>query len=710
MDSNVFSQIMSQIPSRNRAYSLSQALEMGENCLSLVLDSRIHTFIPAEIFDLKNLLVLSLQGIPIDHLDDSISKLSHLKVLNLLECGIQQLPECIVDLPLEVLWLSDGVWDFIPELILELKNVKSLVIDNYGIHEIPDSISKCSLLEEISFKDNLIQKIPHDFYSLISLKTIFFSNNKITALDDRVGDLVDIRKIDFNHNSISNIPNTIGQLTRIHFLDFSFNKLENIPTSISRCHLLSNLFLNNNSIANIPKEIFSLPISYFNISKNKLKEIHPFIENCRRLRFLDISNNELIDLPKEINQLKQLEEVNLNKNNIEYFPTGILGLDKIKKIRGWSKLLNPDLRKHIIPFIQSAYKNKISFADREELFSLFIQTKILNKKEAIRLLNSGFRPFKIKAINILEEEIISSEIKNILFLGKFKSSKTFFHQNLIQKNIKISTQHKTENTHIVLGSGQYNSKINDNWKGTFITENTLIKILDIKQEEHDYILSNSATENIKRLLSSNETNLELALQLLENKDIPTELISIIYFIMISNHDSSIRIKARNLIKHKIDFNLIKYSKKDFNKEYQINLILENISKNSNIKNKEIAYHLFNSNNKAWLFIYNNYDSFIFNKFKGNHLNLSFAALNKIPQELKSISSFKSIDLSNNELKEITINDIEKLNNFSEIDLSKNPLESICPELLQLSQLRILKIRSCPNIDYSNKAAWITVFK
>lgn len=710
MDSNIFSQIMSGIPSRNRAYSLSQAVKMGKDCLFLVLDARLHSTIPAEVFELKNLLVLSLEGMPIDELPPDICRLSQLKVLNLLACGVEQFPENMVDLHLEILWMSDGVLDCVPDFVFKIKSLKSLMINNYGIKKIPEQISQCSALKEISFCDNAIKKIPNGFYSLIRLKYISFSNNKIKHIKDRLGEMNDLRKIIFNYNSISNIPKNIGRNSRIHYLDFSYNQLVNIPDSIRACHLLSNLFLNNNSIIDIPEVIFYLPISHFNISRNKIKKIYASISNCRRLRILDISNNELQELPQSIYHLKQLEEINFNKNPIHHFPLGILGCDRMRKIKGWNKILEADIRKYIIPFIQSAYKNSIPFEERKKLFSLFIQTKEFSRKEAITLLNSEFHPFKKKAAAFLEKIVILSDIKNILFLGKFKQNKTIFYQKFIENKVIISHQHSKENTHIALGSGQYHSKINPNWKGTFVNEKTLIKLLNITPNQNNYSLSKSAIGNIKKLLSSHEDHIELALQLLNKKEIPNELITIIYFIMISNQQPNTRIKARNLIKNKINSDTLKFTKKDFNKEYHIYKILNHLKDNSLVNNKELAYYLFELNNKSWSFIYKNYDTSIFQQFKGIDLDLSFSTLNKIPKEIKNTTHFKSINLSNNHLKEITMDDIQTLNHFTEIDLSNNPIEFIHSDFFQMQHLRLLKLRSCNNIDDSKKANWITIFK
>lgn len=711
MDSNVISQIMSQIPSKNRAYSLEQGISLGDNCWSLTLDARIHSFIPTEVFGLKNLVVLSAKGIPCSVLPQEISQLSNLKVLNLLDCGVQELPDSIVQLPLEILWFSEGEWSEIPDLIFELPLLKSLMIENYGLKKMNAQIEHCSLLEEVSFSSNLLKKIPKSFFKASHLKILDFSNNRIIELNEDIGNCIDIRTINLSNNSLTSIPESIGELSRLYYLNYSNNKITSIPNSLSKCHLLSYLDLNNNQIAEIPSEIYSSPISYLDISRNNIKKIDASIYNCKRLRQFNISNNQISNLPLEINQLKQLEEINFNKNKLTEFPNGIFGLDNIKKIKGWNKLLNSDKRKYIIPFIQSCKKNKTEFKKRINLFDLFNKKEELNKRELIELINSNFRPFKAKAFqSISEKEISLLNIENIFLLGKFKPNKTTYYKQLIKNEILISNEHSDKNSHIVLGSGKYDVILDTNWNGTFITEEKLAKHLNIKEKKEDFIFSKTAIDNIKNLLSSSKNNQELALQLLKGKNIPDELITIIYFTMISSEDNSMRIKSRNLIKNKLTDNILKYSKKDFEKEYRIEFISNEFKKYDVLNIKELNYLLFNKNNKGWLFIHNNYDTFIFNKFKGEKINLSFANLNKLPKELNSINHKKEINLSNNNLKEITATDINILEKFSQINLSNNPLIFISEEILQLPQLRILNLNNCPQIDISKKASWITVFK
>ncbi|MGK0390798.1 MAG: Leucine-rich repeat (LRR) protein [Maribacter sp.] len=713
LNSSVVSKIMSGIPSRSRAYSLEQAIKMGENCLFLVLDARIHRGIPKEVFGLEHLLVLSVQGIRMDTLNEGILQISQLKVLNMMGCGTTEFPLAMKNLPLDALFLSDGQWNEIPDWIFNLKELKSLTINNYELNNIPNKINKLVFLKELNLNKNLIQEIN---INLKELKKIDFSHNEINLINDDFYLLHNLRYIDLSNNLIELISSKIELLDKLNHLNLAHNKLKKIPENISNFNLLSYLFLNNNSLEKIPEELFLIPLSKLNISNNNLKEIPSSIAGARRLREFNLSKNQIGFLPTEFHHLQQLESLDFSKNPIQTFPLGILGCNRVSAIKGMNLVLDISLRKLIIPFIQAMNRDKIPFDERQRLWTLFVNIEsITNRKNLIRLLNTNFRPFKKAAIEKLLQPISDlkkEDMKHIYLVGKFKQSHSSIKQELLQNNSNVARQFSMENTHILVGSGRYDFSINENWKGVFLNEEMFIQIFGIERNEVSKELNSSAIDNIKKLLASKKENQELALQLLENHETPNELITLIYFIMVTNEDTIIRLKARNILKKKGDEKLLQFSKKDFNKEYSIDDIL-NEKMSTKINKKELVYLLFNHYGKGWKFIHTHYDKNILNKIESPQLNLSHSNLLEIILELKNIKNIKNLNLSHNKLIQIKTEDIEKIKQFSEINLSNNPLEYISEELLQLDNLRILHLKNCNDFNtkiLAKKANWITVFR
>lgn len=704
---------MSGIPSGNRAYSLEQAEKMGENCLSLILDARIHKSIPKSVFDLRNLLVLSIQGIGMESLDKDILKLSRLKVLNMMNCGTIDFPKDMEQLPLEALFLSDGKWNKIPEWILDLKKIKSLTISNYKITFISKNINKLTFLNELDLSKNSIKEINTN---LSELKIINLSNNKIKNINTELYLSKKIKKINLSYNNFELISEKINSLTQLNYLNLSNNKLKAISINTQKLHLLSFLFLNDNCLEKIPDGLFSNSISELDISSNKIKNISASIKNAKRLRKLNLSKNNIKHLPLKIRKLQQLEVLDFSKNPIHDFPIGILDCNRISTAKGAAPILDASKRKQLIPFIQFAKENDLGFEKREELWSLFINIESnKNRKEAIQLLNSGFSPFKkaaVKKLTQLMPALVKEDLVHVCLAGKFKHNQTTLQEKLFQNNSTTTRQFSKENTHAILGGGKYNFQIDEDWKGVFMSEAALIETLEIKQHTGGKELSLSTIENIKKLLSSKEENQELALRLLENNEIPDSLITLVYFIMVTHENSNIRLRARNILKKKDDRSLLQFSKKDFNKEYLIEGIL-NKKISNRINKKELAYLLFDNYKKGWKFIYNNYDKNIINEFNQNEIDLSYGNLIQIISELKNIKNANKLNLSNNKITQIKNEEIKILDKFREINLSSNPLKYMPEEILQLDNLRILHLKNCKDLNIEileKKASWITIFR
>lgn len=133
---------------------------------------------------------------------------SHLHRANFYESMILQhnrlttLPESLTHfVNIKILNLSGNNLTFIPEMILELKNLTSLIAKNNCLEDsgIPKNLGVCRSLREVNFSGNSLTRFPEQLLELDGLRFLYVGGNQISM-----------------------IPNTIGRLQRYHQLIIVF--------------------------------------------------------------------------------------------------------------------------------------------------------------------------------------------------------------------------------------------------------------------------------------------------------------------------------------------------------------------------------------------------------------------------------------------------------------------------------------------------------
>jgi internalin A len=268
--------------------------------------------------------------------------------------------------------LSNNKLKRIPHSIRKLKQLRQLDLSDNQIKKIPRFLLKLDLLSEITLNYNQIRLTKRSVRYLARINIILLAGNKLTELPENIDELTSARKLNFSKNELSVLPETFGNLdslTSVIFyknqfteipseifklkklgeLDFYYNQINEIPNEIGDLTNLKQLFLSYNSISALPESMAKLKnLKYLYLHHNKLVIIPEWITQFSNLDRLDMSYNKIISLPN-LSKIESLTEVDLQENQLEYFPWDLLEKENLKVlvIRNNPIILDQDEKKFL---------------------------------------------------------------------------------------------------------------------------------------------------------------------------------------------------------------------------------------------------------------------------------------------------------------------------------------------------------------------------
>ncbi|XP_042402977.1 putative disease resistance RPP13-like protein 1 isoform X2 [Zingiber officinale] len=209
------------------------------------------------------------------------------------------------------------------DLFQELKYIRTLVLDNYGIEELPYSLGNLKLLRYLSIKDDVVESIPESICSLYNLQTLDLTDTQISELPRQIGNLINLRHLllpcDYFGFKAIFFPSGIGNMINLQ-------TLRRFNASCEKDHCdMGEL----NSLMKLSGHISISELAFVNIFSNskpplKTKKYIDSLELCWRKYAL--YNNAFFDYYRKDEkkaewQLEYLEpHVNLENLEINSYP------------------------------------------------------------------------------------------------------------------------------------------------------------------------------------------------------------------------------------------------------------------------------------------------------------------------------------------------------------------------------------------------------
>ncbi|XP_070492997.1 toll-like receptor Tollo [Chironomus tepperi] len=303
--------------------------------------------IPNNCFNaLKNLNFMHLDSNQLTILDDnSFQGLDKLQFLNLTNNRLIALP---------------------PELFEKTRELKRLYIANNSLAVLaPGLFEKLNQLEvlDLSFNELTSSWINRDtFLGLNRLVVLKLNNNKMTKVDQFVfREVYELQALNLEFNQIEMIAqNAFIDLRNLHQLLLSDNQLKVIESKhFAGLYSLNQLILESNEISNIHPNAFdnlTNALVDLSLNDNKLKRIPDSIRKLKNLQALDLGKNQITEIESDsFDGLEQLAGLRLTDNQITTITKGAFvalksihvlnfASNKIKHIDQSSFLTNEKLR------------------------------------------------------------------------------------------------------------------------------------------------------------------------------------------------------------------------------------------------------------------------------------------------------------------------------------------------------------------------------
>ena len=257
------------------------------------------TSIPAEIGQLNNLKVLSLDRNRLTSIPPEIGQLKNLEALDLYYNDLTS----------------------IPAEIGQLKNLKDLSLGWNQLTSFPAAVLQLSALEDLNLERTQIAELPAEIGQMSALRRLIMQTNQLTgSIPPEIGQLKNLELLWLNVNQLTgSIPPEIGRLKNLQWLNLHQNQLTgSIPPEIGQLFGLERLSIHTNQLTGpIPPEIGQLKnLQYLAPGDNQLTgPIPPEIGGLVNLEYLILRNNQLTgSVPPEIGRLRNLIQLNLAGN------------------------------------------------------------------------------------------------------------------------------------------------------------------------------------------------------------------------------------------------------------------------------------------------------------------------------------------------------------------------------------------------------------
>jgi leucine-rich repeat protein SHOC2 len=157
----------------------------------------------------------------------------------------------------ETLVLRNRKMVTLPSEISKLHHLKVLNIGNNNLKNLPPEVGLLQNLTELNIENNLLTSIPKEIFQLKNLKKINLNHNSLNVFPAEIP--VSVEEVYINNNAIELIPPYIERLSHLKIIDLAENKIVVINENVHFPLSIHNVDLFFNGLKHAPAHLFLLP-------------------------------------------------------------------------------------------------------------------------------------------------------------------------------------------------------------------------------------------------------------------------------------------------------------------------------------------------------------------------------------------------------------------------------------------------------------------
>ncbi len=218
----------------------------------LNLSHRDLKVIPAELSKLSSLCTLLLNDNQIIMPPEEISHLKSLECLSLEHNQLTLLPSLFSSLVknLQFLNLSNNPFTYVPPVVSQLVNLRSLWLENIELVSFPSDVCSIVCLEKLSLARNSISEIGGEIGNLVNLRWLSLAKNKLLHLGYKDSEncahfskLVKLEILVLQDNLLSEFPLVLCSLQKLASINFKRNKIHSLSSDVVAHIIRSNVLV-----------------------------------------------------------------------------------------------------------------------------------------------------------------------------------------------------------------------------------------------------------------------------------------------------------------------------------------------------------------------------------------------------------------------------------------------------------------------------------
>lgn len=176
-----------------------------------------------------------------------LSCMSKLIALSLRDNAIERIEHCDNLRNLMVLDLNGNQITEIPEHISVMTHLGALSVKLNKIARIDQKIAFLSYLQTVDLSENQLTELPHLWF-LPNLRCLDLSNNQLTTIEKQGVCVLpqSLQTLNLENNQLTQLPSDFDKLTRLTSLDLSGNPISRLPEAFTNLQALSKLRIDQN--------------------------------------------------------------------------------------------------------------------------------------------------------------------------------------------------------------------------------------------------------------------------------------------------------------------------------------------------------------------------------------------------------------------------------------------------------------------------------